>query len=359
MTSDQMDSIPWGELEGLASRLSESGTQPGSVPNNQWAIIEQALRTLLDEQDWNGVLHLRKIFDILYARDTVTGLPILMELDQRAIDAARRLENKAEIGHLLGAKGHNLHRQGYHRDAIKAFDESVSNFRAIGEDSAALENYYMTSLCYRALGNRKKARQIIEDVLESIDADDPWRANPLQVMAWLAQDEGNLTTAEALLRQALILYRQSAAADMLITGALADLGEVVGILGRTREAGECFQESLSILHKNQGQYDRQEARTLLKYSELLIHQKDYQTAGELLNLADDEVSKYGHYYDLLWQIELAKAYILLRQWHIFACAKKLRSVLRIRRHLGLPKFLLFQYVIKRFVQRILRGSPRR
>ena len=354
MTSGQVDSIPWGELEGLASLLSESGTQPGSVPDNQWAIIEQALKILLDELDSSGVLRLRKVFDDLYARDTVTGLPILVELDQHALDAARHLGNKAEIGHLLGAKGHNLHRQGYHLDAINAFDESTSNYREIGDVSAALENYYMTSLCYRALGKRKRARQILEDVLESTDADDPWRANPLQVMAWLAQDEGNLTTAEALLRQALILYRQSADADMLIAGALADLGEIVGILGRTQEAGEFFRESLAILQKHEGQYDRQEARTLLKYSELLIHLKDYPTAVKLLDEADDKVSRYGHYYDLLWQIELAKAYVYLRQGHVLKCRRKLRSVLRIRRHLGLPIFLLYQHVMKRYVQRILK-----
>lgn len=347
------NSIPWDDLEALSSHLSESGIQPGAIPESEWEIIRHSLRVLLEDQDWPGIVRLRTIFDRLYARDTVTGLPILQELDQRAINAARRIGNKAEIGHLLGAKGHNLHRQGYHQEAIKAFDESARNYREIGDNPAALRNYYMTSLCYRALGNKDKAKQILDIVLGNTGDNDPWRANPLQVKAWLAQDEGDLIASEGLLRQALLLYLQTGDSDMLVAGALADLGEIVGILGRAREAREFFQESLSIFMKHQGQYDRQEARTLLKYSEFLTHQRDYSTAIRLLNQADDMVSKYGHYYDLLWQIELAKAYIFLRERRLFNSFIKLRSVFRIRRHLGLSGGMLIQHVMKRYVQRIL------
>ncbi len=313
----------WVKLEDLSSHLSQSGMEPGTIPDSEWQLIEQALNTLVNGQDWNGILRLRAIFAPLYARDTVTGLPALQLLDHHAIQAARYLGDRGELGHLLGSKGHNLHRQGYHQEAIHVFEESAHNYRETGKDMEALKSYYMTSLCYRALGKREEAKRILETVLTQIDSADPWRANPLQVMAWLIQDEGDLERSERLLRQALNLYRQTDNSDMLVVGALADLGEIADILGRTQEARQFFEESLLILAKHQGQYDRQEARTLLKYCESLIHQKDYSAAMRLLNQADDKVSRYGHYYDLLWQIELAKAFIHLLEGRIYYCLIKI------------------------------------
>ena len=128
------------------------------------------------------------------------------------------------------------------------------------------------------------------------------------------------------------------------------------ILGRIQESSELFEESLTILSRHVGQYDRQEARVLLKYSELLMYQKDYAVAMKLLDRADDKVSSYGHYYDLLWQIELAKGILFLQQGHMTDCLTKLRSVFRIRRHLGLSNALLVQHVAKRYAQRLLRAK---
>ena len=348
--------VDWGRLEHLSHELSESGIEPGTIQDSEWQIIEQALKRLVDHQDWKEIVRLRNLFNPLYAGDTVTGLATLQRLDQRALEAARRLGDKHELGHLLGAKGHNLHRQGYHQNAISAFDESAKNYWEIGEDFPALKSYYMTALCYRALGDRNKSKGILENVLNKTRPDDPWRANPLQVMAWLVQDEGKLADSEKLLRQALILYKKTENPDMLIVGALADLGEIVGILGRIQESGELFEESLTILSKHVGKYDRQEARVLLKYSELLMYQKDYAVAMKLLDRADDKVSSYGHYYDLLWQIELAKGILFLQQGHMTDCLTKLRSVFRIRRHLGLSNALLVQHVVKRYAQRLLRAK---
>ncbi len=345
--------INWAKLKNLAAHLSKAGTEPGTVPDSEWKIIEQTLDTFIEMQDWSSILRLRTIFTSLYARDTVTGLPALQLLDQHAIQAARYVGDKSELGHLLGSKGHNLHRQGYHQEAIIVFEESAQNYTETGKDFEALKSYYMTSLCYRALGKRDDAKQILEVVLKQIDPVDPWRANPLQVMAWLIQDEGDLEKSETLLQQALNLYRQTSDSDMLVVGALADLGEITDILGRTQEARQFFEESLLILAKHQGQYDRQEARTLLKYCESLIHQKDYSAAMRLLNQADDKVSRYGHYYDLLWQIELAKALIHLLEGRIYYCLIKIRSVFRIRRHLGLSNTWLAGHVIRRFAQRLL------
>jgi tetratricopeptide (TPR) repeat protein len=347
----------WVKLEQLSSRLTQSEVEPGSFPDRDWRIIELALNFLVDEQDQRGLVRLRNMFNLLFVGDTMSGLAILRQLDDHAIEAARHLGDKRELAHLLGAKGHNLHRQGYHQDAISAFDASAKNYREIGEDFPALESYYMTALCYRALGNTKRAKEILGIVFSNTSPDDPWRANPLQVMAWLSQDEGKLIDSEKLLRQALALYKETKDSDTLIAGALADLGEIADIMGRVQEAGELFEGSLSILSKHTGQYDRQEARVLVKYSESLMHQGNFANVRKLLDRADDKVSRYGHYYDLLWQIELAKAYLFLHEGQLAKCFAKLRSALRIRRHLGLSNALLVQHVIQRYGQRLL-GAKR-
>lgn len=343
--------IEWTALQEFSSRLSAPGVDPGSIPEVEWKIIAQALSELRSMQDWNGILQLRRTFNDLYASDSMTGLPVLQQLDQEAITAARSLGRMTDLAHLLGAKGHNLHRQGFHAQALEAFEESANSYRTAGSERQAMENYYMTSLCHRALGDSTRARQVLQDVLEKTSSDDPWRAHPLQVLAWLTQDHGDLPAAETLLRQALSLFRILPKSDMLIAGALADLGEIVGILGRLQEAKLLFEESLALFPVYKGKFNRQEARAALKYSELLMQHGQYSVVEQLLNQADDKISRYGHYYDLLWQIELARAFVFLRTGRFRFCLSKVRSVFRIRRQLGLSNLLLAHHVSKRYLQR--------
>lgn len=352
-SNEDAGKMDWESLRERAGHLSTPGIDPGSIPEEEWASLNQALQTLITSNDWNGILRLRNTFNALYANDSMTGLASLQQLDQHAIEAARQTGHLLELAHLLGARGHNLHRQGFHQKSIEAFEESARHYREAGQLRLALENYYMTSLCHRALGNRKTAVEILENVLTQIPEDDPWRAHPLQVLAWVTQDDGNLPAAESLLRQALSLFRVSEHSDLLTAGALADLGEVVGIQGRASEAKGLFEESLSMFHACKGQYNRQEARTALKYAELLMHQKEYRAVETLLNQADDQISRYGHYYDLLWQIELARAFVFLKTGRLPSCLFKLRSVFRIRQWLGLSNMLLIQFTAKRYLQRLV------
>ncbi|PWH16271.1 MAG: hypothetical protein DDG60_04515 [Anaerolineae bacterium] len=325
----------------------------GTIPDDEWKLIEKALISFTENNDWQSIVRLRDLFNDLFARDTLGGYDLLQQLDLSAIQAARQLGDKAELAHLLGARGHNLHRQGYHRDAIKAFDESAKLYWEIGKDFPAMKSYYMTSLCYRALGDRNQAKKILNDVIQKIDPSDGWFGQPTQVLAWLARDEGRLGEAEELLWKSLELHKLLSDPDMLIAGTLADLGEIISIQGRVGEAKKLFEESLAIIRKHEGQYDRQEARTLLKYSETLMHEKDFSGAIKLLNQADAKASRYGHYYDLLWQIELAKAFIYLRQRDLINCFYKLRSVFRIRKYLDLPASYFMVFVLRRYFHRLV------
>ena len=341
--------IDWDALQSLSEKAARSSEGPGAIPNTEWERLRHALDILRDDKDWTGIIRLRELFTGLLAGDSAWGIPIIQSLDEASIEAARRLDDAAELGHLLGARGHNLHRQGFHKEAIAAFEESAANYQKSGDSFGALKSIFMTSLCYRALDNRPKAKAILTDVLQQVKPNDPWRGNPLQVMAWLTRDEGDLPGTEKLLREVLALHKRATDSDILIAGTLADLGEVVGLQRRFAEASEIFQRSLAILDQYRGQYDRHEARTKLKYAELLMRQKQFDEALLLLDEADDKISAYGHYHDLMWRIELARALIFARKGHIREAILKGQMTLRYRRILGLSSWLLVKQLVRRFL----------
>ena len=344
--------IDWNALQIFSEQVTRSGESPGTFPDTEWERIHVTLVDLQQSQNWAEIIKLRELFGGLLARDSAWGIPVIQALDLAAIDAARQLGNVAELGHLLGARGHNLHRQGFHKEAIIAFDESRSNYLECGDQFGALKSVFMTSLCYRALNNRTKSRAILVDVLQQVSPDNPWRANPLQVMAWLTQDEGDLPKTEKLLREVLALHEKTLDSDILIAQTLADLGEVVGLQRRFTEGSEIFQKSLTILDRYSGQYDRQEARTKLKFAEFLMRQRKFDYALLLLDNADDKASGYGHYYDLMWRIELARCLIFARKGQIRSSLLKAQMTLRYRHLLGLSNWIL----LKQLFQRLMMGT---
>ena len=164
--------IDWAEIQLLVDKFAKLGQKPGKVSEpSEWAIIRHALQHLLVDEEWEDIIRLRLILKPLFARDTMSGLTLLQELDNAAIKAARQVGEIAELAHFLGARGHNLHRQGYHREAIEAFEESHELYQKVGKSYRSLKSYYMTSLCYRALGDRAQARQILTQVLQQVEED--------------------------------------------------------------------------------------------------------------------------------------------------------------------------------------------
>ena len=330
------EEINWVALEQLVEQLSTPGAGPASASVAVWQPLEQASAQLLEAQDGEAIIRLRLLLMPLYSRDSVTGLAILKQLDDHAIAAAERLGRTADLGHFWGARGHNLHRQGFHQEASAAFQQSVRQYDLAGEAWPALKSYYMRALCLRAVGDRAGALHILDDVLAQVDAADPWRGNPLQVLAWLQRDAGDLAAAENSLRTALALQQQTADPDILVAGSLTDLGEVVSFQGRGLEAIDCFERSLAILARHSGQYNRQEARTLLRYAEHLLRQHQPGQAQTLLNRADDLIRSHGQYYDLMWRLELANSRVYWQQGEWVSALRKLRSAVHYRNLLHLP-----------------------
>ncbi len=349
--------IDWEELDQLAARLSAPGAGPAAVPASEWEPLRNAYAELAAQGDWEGLIRLRLLLVTLYGRDSVTGLPLLQRIDDSAIEAAQRLERHRDLGHFWGARGHNLHRQGFHRPAIAAFEESVRHYDVAGEEWQSLKSYYMLSLCRRALGDRAGAMQVLNEVLARVAVDDPWRGNPLQVMAWLQRDRGDLAGAEASLREALALQERTSDPDILAAGTLTDLGEVVSLQDRgdyanrgARSAGAaaCFERSLAILAQYAGQYNRQEARSLLRYAEHLLRRRDHRGARQLLDRADDLIRAHGQYYDQMWRLELAYSRVYWQRGEWFTALRKLRSAVRYRNLLHLPMRHRLRMLLRRW-----------
>ncbi len=348
--------VNWSALEALAARLDQAGVSPGSLSDEEWSLIPAALQALTQQADWAALLRLRRLFLGLMARDSAGAMPALLDLSRSAAQAAEQLGDTRELAGILGAYGHNLHRQGLHRESAAALERAAALYQSLGESFEARKNRHMTALCYRALGQRKRARHIIQAVLEETSPTDPWRSNPLQVLGWLEQDAGDLRSARTLLEESTRLQRGTPGAEILLAGTLADLGEVHGLLGAPGVAVACFHESLFILSGHERLYARLEARTRVKWAELTLRRGGLGQALTLLDEADDLIRGLGQYYDLMWRIEMVRGFVFLRQGQWVKAWRKLRVTLTYRRALGLSAGAFARQLVGRLVQGT--GLPR-
>ena len=343
--------IDWIALQAFSEKVTKSGNDPANFLADDWEAVRVALAKLEKEEDHEGIIKLRNMYNDLLARDSLWGSQIIQDLDALSINSARKTGNMTELGHYLGSRGHNFHRQGFHQKAIAAFTESYKVYFASGQKKQAIRSYYMTSLCYRALNQRDKAKDILQHVLSQLDENDPWQGNPKQVLAWIMQDEGKISSAEQLLSEALVHFQMSENSDILIAGACTDLGEIMSLQHKYIESNDYFQRSLSIYQNYLGQYNRQEARTLLKIAESYMRQKDFNKAYDLLSKADQLISMQGHYYDLMWRIEIANVIIFAHRRKFKNMLLKLQMVFRYRKILGLSNW----YLVKQFIERMIKG----
>ncbi len=344
--------VGWDKLAEFVETMKASETR-ANYADEAAGLINRAMASLSANKDWAGLIRLRRLFEFLGRGETLSLGPTLSELNRRAITAAQRIGDHVAAGQFLHDEGHALHRQGRHLEAIQAFDQSVAEYRRVGEAFRARESYYMTSLCHRALGNRRLARQIIEQVLTET-GDDPWRANPLIVLSWLVQDEGDLKQAEEIIRQAITILEQSRGPDDVLVGqSLSDLAEIVGFRGQYAEAHDIFQRVLAVFTKHSDQ--RLTARALLKQAEVYLRANRPDEAMTLLHQAYLAIAE-ARYYDLMWRIYLAMAQVDLKRKDFAESVRHLRLALKHRRAIGLTDWALVKHYLAR--QRMGVGLPR-
>jgi len=357
-TSDNLslstNSLIWDEITELANLVQSSDSYVYYVEEVR-AIINKSLGRLTSTSNWEGVIRLRRMFEFLGGGETLRLGSEMTHLNEQAIQAAQKIGDNNAAGQFLHDKGQALHRQGNHIEAIKALQQSIEHYKRASNDFRGRESYFMTALCYRALGDRKLARQIIEQVLEET-GEDLWRANPLSVMSWLEQDEGKLDQAETLLREAITLFEKlKGSNDVQVGQSLTDLAEVVGFQGRYAEANMIFQRAIDIFNEQLSVHSRQLARALLKKAEVELRQNNLSQAKEILRQADLTIAE-AEYHDLMWRIQLAKAEVDLKQRDFVSFRRHIRLALKYRHAIGLTDWALIQQYLSR--QRMGTGLPR-
>lgn len=340
--------VDWEKLESLTRTLAEIG--PGALQQSDWQHIDDALDLLEDRRDWPNVLRLRGMFSFLIRSETTAGEDSIVRLCSMSLKAARSQGDTHVAAQCLYDNGINLHLQGFHRESISAFNQAEEMFIGLGATKEALMCRYFSSLPHRALGHRDITRSILDDVLSAFPKDDPWRANPLEVRAWLARDDKKYREAEGLLIEALDLYSLSEGKSSVhYAQTLTDLGEVLSMQGKAMEAKSLFDESIAIFMTMRGLYARQEARTYLRYAELLNRTKEYDKALNLLDKADDKIRGYGHYHEMTCKIELARARAFFGKRDVLSSFRKLRMVLMYRDALKMSLMYLIRYAMGRWI----------
>ncbi|MBI4707590.1 MAG: tetratricopeptide repeat protein [Candidatus Omnitrophica bacterium] len=327
----------------LSEKLTLPNSGGGNTSGSDFQLVHKMLYGFWADHSWDDIIRLRQLFDPIIARDAIGVISIFQDLSNKAIIAAEKANRKKELAHFLGADGHNLHRRGLHMKALRSFERASELYLELGDDFESLKNYYMTSLCYRAVGNTKKAKRILEDVFLRLDNNNPWRGNPIQALGWIARDEKMFSLAEEHFRKAIEYQKLTKDPDILVAGTLADLGEILGLQGNYEDAHKTLEESLNIILSKKGQYKRQEARTLIKIAELSYLENQLGAALEVLDRADDKVR--GHGYDLPWKIEMLKALIYFKQRKILFAYHKIRSANHLFVSLGLPQSEFYKQVL--------------
>ncbi|GIK64963.1 MAG: hypothetical protein BroJett018_27570 [Chloroflexota bacterium] len=351
-----LQTVEWSQLEYLSQSLQTLSL--GELSEQELSSLNQAVTLLEDHADWHGLIRLRDLFESFIVGESYANIPLFVRLAYASINAADHLGNNIKAGQYLHDLGHQLHRIGKHWEAIQVFQRSQDCYsRVEGYDFRALESYYMTALCYRAVHQRRKAKRVLTQVINELKVDDPWRAHPLQVLAWVLQDDGKLGETETLLEQVLDIHEKNEGIDAyILIQVLADLGEIKGFLRKNDEAEFCFDRALALAGSYAERGGRQKARTLVKKAQFYAATKRYNQAKELLRAADNELSSYSRYPDYVWRIDFGYAYVFLRQRKFRQAWGKLQAVFQIRRSLGLSNTRLVLIYTIRLLRHI--GPPR-
>jgi tetratricopeptide (TPR) repeat protein len=349
-----MTTIPWHQLHLIVEKMSHSAYGPGILHAEDINMFTQSLHMLKQTHDTHGILQLRHMCTPMLERDSAWGIHILRHIDDTAICVARTIQAIAQLAIFLMARGHNLHREGRHDEALTIYHEAIDCFTQCQDTDNVLRATFMSSLCIRALQRHNEAVHIVNIVLHNLPQTSPWYDEPVLMLGRLAQDTGDISNAYVLMQKALSYARQSPEprAIIRVAGILADIGEIDMLRRHYADAERAFNESIAIINQFPGQYNRILARTLIKFAELRTQQRCWTDAHTFLDRADDLVSRYGAYYDLIWRIELLRCYVYMFQLQWGHAIRKLRLFWYYRHQLHQAHGAVIWQIIQRLYRKL-------
>ena len=158
---------------------------------------------------------------------------------------ALQVGDRYGLGHVLADQANTLNRRGQIAAAAALFEEALGHFRALGNDRGAFRALSNLGGALVALGDRQRARQVLDDGLSTARAIG-WDWGAAQVhrnLGLLALSEGDLDRAEASLSEAVAINRNVGASNGL-QGGLLELGSVLLVRGEYARAMASLRESL-------------------------------------------------------------------------------------------------------------------
>ncbi len=153
-----------------------------------------------------------------------------------------------------------------HRLSIQLLEESLTLYRALGDDGGTIETLGWLGKSYFALGETDLAVPLYEERLELArqSASPADLARCLYDLVWAEARRNNVERVEALAEESLALFRTLG--DMTGTAnVLAEIGYVAHYAGETGRAIQLFQESLFLLRQSPWNSDIRGCLTRLAY----------------------------------------------------------------------------------------------
>jgi tetratricopeptide (TPR) repeat protein len=277
---------------------------------------------------------------------------LLYEMNSAVAKTAEAKGDYAIAGRFWHDQGQMLHRKGLTLEAIEVFKRSAANYGNFNEEFHKTESIFMLAVCFRALGEISKAKAILNDVLKTVDRN-PWRANPLTVLAWIERDDGNLPEARTLLTEAISLLKQEAthSNSLILAQTLTDLGELNTRLRRYDEAERNFEESITGFKKLQPVDTRQLARSYAKLSKLMRKRRNLKLCDKYLREAV-AILEITQHHELAAKVQLELAAVCLYRLQMIKSMRHLLWAWSYLSSLGLERRQLLRANINRFLNKI-------
>src|SRR5688572_13546528 len=92
--------VNWERLKDFAERLGQPRHGGGSAHQEDLQAVDQALDTLIAEDNYAGIVRLRRLFTAVVARDSISVHKSLQRLTDEAICAADKIGDTKEQAHL-------------------------------------------------------------------------------------------------------------------------------------------------------------------------------------------------------------------------------------------------------------------
>lgn len=348
-----MTVLPWSRIEAFTAEVVTSDGRVDNLAARLAAVWRSVREAGSPEEIIRFGLLLAPLND---GRGERWGLyDLLYQINAAVAEAAEAVGEHVVAGRFWHDQGQMLHRKGFTRAALEVFQRSAQDFERGKAAFQQTESIFMTALCYRALGDVSKAKAVLTAILAEVEGTS-WRANPLNVLAWLERDEGNYAEAERLFVEAISLLAQEAtsSSQLVLAQTLTDLGELNTRMQLYDKAEQNFLDSIARLKALDPVDTRQLVRSYLKLSKLMRKRQNLKECDRLLKEAV-AILEITQHHELAARAQVELGIVCLQRFQLISALKHLGWAWFFWRGLGSEGRHWFRTYLFRFLFRMRRA----